>query len=373
MSAPRPALDALLRPELAAARAYQPEPGPFVVRLDANEAPALWGPRARERFGAIARGAELNRYPDPAAAALKRSLAAYAGGAPDEYLVGAGSDEAIVILLSSLGRARAPGAAPRVVTVAPTFVMYRISAFVRGLEVLEVPLDERWRAPAGPLVEAIGRADPHVVFLATPNNPTGRVVEPDTMRAVVEGAPNALVVIDQAYGPYADERFDDWLGRYPNVALLGTLSKVGLAALRVGWLRARPELVRELDKMRSPYNLPALSQELAAAALDEFSDELGRIVGEVRRERAALARGLEGFGFEVTPSQSNFLWARAPVPADALCSKLATCGVALRHFSSQAGRLREYVRVTVGTQREHALLFQALRQVLPSAEGAPPT
>jgi histidinol-phosphate aminotransferase len=370
MSAPLPG--SLLRPELAAARPYQPELGPFVVRLDANEAPDFWGARARERFGEIARSAEFNRYPDVVAARLKRALAAREGGAPDEYLTCAGSDEAITILLTALGRARPPAAAARVVTVAPTFVMYRISAFVRGLEVLEVPLDGRWRAPADALVEAARRADPHVIFLATPNNPTGLTLEPETLRAVVEATPNALVVVDQAYGPYADRRFDDWLGRYPNVALLDTLSDVGLAALRVGWLRGRPELVRELDKVRSPYNLPSLSQAIAAAAIDEFPDELDRIVAEVRRGREALARGLEGLGFEITPSEANFLWARAPLPAAELCSKLATCGVALRHFSSQGERLREYVRVTVGNESEHALLFQALRQVLVNGETGVP-
>jgi histidinol-phosphate aminotransferase len=236
-----------------------------------------------------------------------------------------------------------------------------------------VPLDDAWRAPAGPLVEAVRRADPHVVFLATPNNPTGLPLAPDALRAVLEAAPDALVVADEAYGPYADETFAPWFGRYPNLALLGTLSKVGLASLRVGWLRARPELVRELDKVRPPYNLPALSQQLATLALTELTDDLDRLVARVRAGRAELARGLAALGFDVTPSQANFLWARAPAPAAELCSKLASRGVALRHFSPHGERLRHHVRITVGTADEHERLFQALRHVLgatsPSAPG----
>jgi histidinol-phosphate aminotransferase len=363
----------LLRPELAALPAPGPPPGTFSLRLDANEAPDLWSDRARDRFAAIARETPLNRYPDLRCVELKRVLAAYAGGSPDEYLVGAGSDEAIAILLSALGRARPPAAAPRVVTLAPSFVMYRISALVRGIETVEVPLDDAWQAPTGALVDAVRRADPHVVFLATPNNPTGRAIDPESVRAVVEAAPNALVVLDEAYGPYADARFDAWPARYPNVALLGTLSKVGLASLRVGWLRGRPELVREIDKARSPFNVPELSQRIAVAALVEFRDELDRIVGEVRRGRDELARGLEALGFEVTPSQANFLWARAPLPADVLCGRLATHGVALRHFTSQGERLRDYVRVTVSTASEHALLLQTLRQIIATPADAAPT
>ncbi|HEU4532703.1 MAG TPA: aminotransferase class I/II-fold pyridoxal phosphate-dependent enzyme [Polyangiaceae bacterium] len=353
-----------MRHELARARAYVPPEGNFHLRLDANEAPDLWSARARERFGELARSAELNRYPDATCAELRRAVAARYGGSPDEYVMGAGSDELIAVLLSALGRARAPAAAPRVVTPAPTFVMYRVSSLVRGLEIVEVPTDEAWGCSAEALVEAIGRADPHVVFLATPNNPTGRALEPAALRAVVEAAPDALVVVDEAYGPYADGGFGDWPARHPNVALLGTLSKVGLAALRVGWLRGRPELARELDKMRPPYNVPSLSQRLAVAALDEFPDELARVVATVRAERDALSRGLAALGFVVTPSQANFVWAKAPLPAAELCGKLATRGVSVRHFPSGGEALRDYVRVTVGTSSEHDVLFQTLRQVL---------
>lgn len=366
-SSPAPAI---LRPELAQARAYLPPEGPFRLRLDANEAPDLWGDRARARFGELARSTELHRYPDPSCSELRRALAARHGGAPDEYVVGVGSDEIIAVLLSALGRARGPAAASRVVTPSPTFVMYRVSSLVRGIEVVEVPTDETWGVSERGVVEAIERVDPHVVFLATPNNPTGRVITPEALRTIVEAAPRALVVVDEAYGPYADEGFGDWPARYPNVALLGTLSKVGLAALRVGWLRGRPELVHELDKMRPPYNVPSLSQRLAIAALDEFPDELERIAATVRSERDVLTRGLAELGFLVTPSQANFVWAHAPLPAAALCGKLATRGVSLRHFSSGGERLCNHVRVTVGTSAEHEDLFQTLRQVL--AEGASP-
>jgi histidinol-phosphate aminotransferase len=360
-----------LRPELAQAHAYVPPKGTFHLRLDANEAPNLWSERARARFGELARSTELNRYPDPACSELRRALAARHGGAPGEYVIGAGSDENIAVLLSALGRAREPAAAQRVVTLSPTFVMYRVSALVRGIEVVEVPTDEAWGVSERGVVEAIERVDPHVVFLATPNNPTGRAITPSALRTIVEAAPNALVVVDEAYGPYADEGFGDWPARYPNVALLGTLSKVGLAALRVGWLRGRPELVHELDKMRPPYNVPSLSQRLAIAALDEFPDELERIATIVRSEREVLTKGLAELGFVVTPSQANFVWARSPLLAAELCSKLATRGVSLRHFPSAGERLRDHVRVTVGTAAEHEELFQALRHVLAEGSGPP--
>jgi histidinol-phosphate aminotransferase len=354
-------LEPILRAELSELTAYVPHPGDFEVRLDANEAPDFWSAAARARLAEASCEVLFSRYPDATAARLRSVLAKRLSARPEELIVGTGSDEIIALLLTALSRPRGNSRNPLVVTTTPTFVMYRMSAKARGFQVIEVPLDEAWQLDTKAIRRALEALDPSILFIATPNNPTGNLMNATAMRELVEAAPKTLVVIDEAYAAYASVSHADWLARHPNVALLGTLSKIGLAALRVGWLRGSPELVSAVDKVRQPYNLPAISQHLATVALDELAGEIDAAVDGVKSERARVSAELTSLGFVVTPSDANFVWVQTPGPAVEVFERLKSRSILVRSFHARGGRLTRQLRITIGTPDENRRLIEALR------------
>ncbi|HEV8245870.1 MAG TPA: histidinol-phosphate transaminase [Polyangiaceae bacterium] len=358
-------LSDLLRPELAELKPYLPTLGDFHVRLDANEAPPLFPGHVRDRLQQALSEVECERYPDPLMAELRAAIARHTGVSSEEVLAGVGSDEIISLLLTVLARPRPGSDAASIVTTTPSFVMYKLSARVRGQRVLEVPLDAEWDIAGEALVRAIEFGQPHVVFIASPNNPTGTMASRDRLAKVIEAAPSSLVVVDEAYVDYADRDQLDLYRRYPNVALLRTLSKIGFAALRVGWLVARPELVAEVDKARLPYNLNSYSQKVATLALSELGPAIKTVLGTVIGERERLAAELAKLpGLIVTPSQANFLWFRSERPASEVFSGLCARKVLVRSFHERGGRLAHQLRVTIGTPEENDEFLRCLREVM---------
>ncbi|HMJ13888.1 MAG TPA: histidinol-phosphate transaminase [Polyangiaceae bacterium] len=359
------ALEEMLRPELSEVQAYRPVVGDFRVRLDANEAPPLLGPGARQRLAEVSADTRWERYPDAASHALRAAIAAKCRVSSDEVLVGVGSDELITLLLTALSVPRDKTRAATLITTTPTFVMYRMSARIRGLQVLEVPLDEEWDVSVPSLLRAIELSTPNLIFIASPNNPTGNLASRDRVERVIQAAAGALVVIDEAYVDYSDSDQLDLYRKYDNVAVLRTLSKIGFAALRVGWLLGRPELVRELDKARLPYNLNSLSQRLGTVVLSELSADVDATLSAVRKERERLASALIGMNaISVTPSQANFIWFRTQRAASEVFEGLMQRQVLVRSFHGRGGRLKNQLRVTVGTASENEEFLQALREVV---------
>ncbi len=352
----------LLRADLADLRSYEPHPGQFDVRLDANESPALLSPEAAAELARALAPPSFNRYPDARATDLRRAIADRSDAEPDEVLVGVGSDEVIALLLTALDRPQGRNPAPTIVTPAPTFVMYRLSARARGFKVVEVPLDAAWDLDAGSMGRAVELARPNLVFVATPNNPTSRQVSLDRLEALIVAAPSAIVVIDEAYVDFAPRSQLHLRRAYPNVVVLRTLSKVGFAALRVGWMIGPAELVREIDKVRQPYNLPEPTQRGATLVLRELAEETARAVARVVAERERLAAALPALGFGVTPSDANFLWIEAPRPAGELAEALAARGVLVKSFHAAGGRLSRRLRVTVGLPAENDRLLREIAQ-----------
>ena len=350
----------LLRADLAELRSYAPRPGTFEVRLDANECPPLLSPEASAELARALVPAAWNRYPDARAVELRSVIAERDGVAPDEVLVGTGSDEVIALLLTALDRPQGRNPAPTIVTTSPTFVMYRQSARARGFKVVEVPLDAAWDLDAPMMVRAIELMRPNVVFIATPNNPTSRLCSLDRLEAVIAAASDALVVVDEAYIDFAPRTQLHLRARYPNVAILRTLSKIGFAALRVGWMLGPAELVGEIDKTRQPYNLPAPSQQGATFVLRALGGEIARMRDVVVAERARLAAGLTGLGLGVTPSDANFLWVESVGPAGELVEALASRGVLVKSFHAAGGRLARRLRITVGLPAENDRLLEEL-------------
>jgi histidinol-phosphate aminotransferase len=190
------------------------------------------------------------------------------------------------------------------------------------------------------------------------------MVSAGRLGTLIERAPDSLFVVDEAYIDYASRDQLELFERYPNVAILRTLSKVGFAAIRVGWLVAQAELVTELDKVRLPYNVPTPSQALATLALTELSGEIDSIARVVKRERDAMSQALAEAGkVEVTPSQANFLWLKTRTPAAQVFDALKTRGILVRSFHQRGGRLANQLRVTVGTPAQNAELLKTLHEV----------
>lgn len=242
--------------------------------------------------------------------------------------------------------------------------MYRMSARVRGQRVLEVPLDAAWDLALDSMLKGIEHAPPNVIFIATPNNPTGNLADPERLERLIRAAPSSLVVIDEAYIPYSNRDQLDLYRRYENVAVMRTLSKIGFAALRVGWLIARPALLAEIDKVRLPYNMNCPAQALGALAVTELQPEIRNIVSYVVAERERVSAALSALpGITVTPSQANFLWLHSERPAADLFQGLQDRGVLVRSFHQRGGRLANQLRVTIGTREENDRFLGCLREL----------
>ncbi len=359
-------LRALLRSELAELSSYVPDAASYAVRLDANEAPPLLSESALARLSELASSTAWQRYPDARAVALREAVASRLSIAVDEVLVGAGSDEIINLLLTALGNPRPGDSAATILTTTPTFVMYRLSARVRGQRVVEVPLDDTWDLSLAGMLRAIDMCRPNLVFIAAPNNPTGTLPSVERVEAVIDAAPDSVIVLDEAYVDYASRDLLA-LRRHENVVVLRTLSKVGFAALRVGFLIGRPSLVSEVDKVRSPYNVPAVSQRLGRAVLEELWPDVRVLIDQVVSERQRVTLGLQALpGLSVAESHGNFLWVRTERLAGEVFEGLRSRGVLVRSFHGRGGRLAHQLRITVGTAQENDALLTALGEVLTS-------
>jgi histidinol-phosphate aminotransferase len=334
------------------------------IRLDANESPWPLPPPARVRLAEVLAEAPLHRYPDSAAREVKRLLAARLSAAPDELVLGVGSDEVLGMLMAIFGKPRSDASRASVVLPVPTFVMVSLAARVHGLDPIEVPLlHPTWALDREGMLDAIRTHRPNLVYVATPNNPTGNVVGDDDLEALIRAAPDALVVIDDAYGAFAGITHEHLCTKHANVAVVGTLSKIGFAGLRLGWARLHPLLAAEVEKARLPYNLGTYAQLAAATVLGEMPEVIDDAVARIVAERARLGAKLaEIERVRVHPSQANFFLVEVP-DAAAVQAELATRGIAVRSFTSSA-RLVNCLRITVGTEVENDALVAALREVV---------
>jgi histidinol-phosphate aminotransferase len=228
-----------------------------------------------------------------------------------------------------------------------------------------VPLDAGWDLATASLHAALRMAEPNLIFIASPNNPTGNKMSEARLIELIEAAPRSLVVVDEAYIDYSDHDQLELYRRYENVAILRTLSKIGFAALRVGWLIARAPLIREIDKVRLPYNMPTLSQVLGTLAVTELAPEIRRITSEVIAERKQLAAELAKLPrLAVHASQANFLWLHSERPAAEIFEGLKQRGVLVRSFHQRGGRLSHQLRVTIGTHDENQALLEGMKALV---------
>jgi histidinol-phosphate aminotransferase len=358
MSEDRSPLESLVHPHLESLAPYRAPAHTATVKLDANESPWTLPAWARARLAEAVAEVALHRYPDPRAARLRALVAARFGGAEDDLVLGAGSDEVIALLVGTFGRPRGVAPVAKVLFPGPTFVMYSNTARAHGLEPVEVPLAADFQLDVDAMRAAVEVHRPNLVFLASPNNPTGSAFDEGAVEALLEVDRSVLVVIDEAYAAFSKRSLGHLVDRHPNAALMSTLSKVGLAAIRVGFCRMPAGLAAIVDKVRQPFNLNALSQRVAEIALSELTEVLDAHVAAVIAERHRLRDGLRAAGVEPHPSDANFLLCRVDDP-DHFTARLAARGIAIKNLHGLGGPLAHHVRITVGTPDENTLLLEA--------------
>jgi histidinol-phosphate aminotransferase len=349
----------LIRPEIRALKAYHVPDARGLIKLDAMENPYTWPEALKQEWLDSLRDVPINRYPDPAAqtlrAQLKQSLAVPAGM---DVLLGNGSDELIQLVLMGVA---SPGAV--VLAPQPTFVMYQMIATFVGMQFVGVPLATDFALDLGAMRTAIKQHQPAVVFLAYPNNPTGNLFDAAAIEIILREAPG-LVVVDEAYHAFAQQSFMLRLGEFDNLLVMRTLSKQGLAGLRLGILAGDPAWLAEFDKLRLPYNINSLTQASAEFALQHM-DVLDEQATRLRIAREQLVQDIGALpGVRVWPSAANFILFRTDTSADAVFAALRQQGVLIKNLSGAGGVLTNCLRVTVGTPHENAAFLAALRQAL---------
>ena len=344
----------LLRDEIRALAAYHVPDSQGMIKLDAMENPYGLPSEVEREIAAVVAAAQLNRYPDPHARGLKQRLRETMSVPEDmELLVGNGSDELIQVLAMALAR---PGAV--LLGVEPSFVMFRLIASATGMRYVGVPLGPDFALDVPALEAAVRSHRPALTFLAYPNNPTGNLFDAQAMERIIALSPG-LVVADEAYHAFAGRSFMARLSAHPNLLVMRTLSKLGLAGLRLGMLIGRPEWLREVDKVRLPYNVNVLSQRIAEVVL-RHGDVLEGQAGAIRAERARLFARLSGLGgVRAFPSEANFILFRVP-GADTVFAGLKARGVLIKNLNGSHPMLADCLRVTVGTPAENDTFIDAL-------------
>ena len=345
----------LVRPEILALKAYHVAPADGMVKLDAMENPYPLPPAMRRELAQALAGVELHRYPDPSAPKLRELLKRKMGvPAGMEVLLGNGSDDLIQVLALALAR---PGAV--MMYPAPTFVMYAMNAAFSGMRAVAVPLREDFSFDADAFIERMKIEKPALVFLAYPNNPTGVLYEEKDIERVIRACPG-LVVLDEAYHVFAGRTFMSRLAEFSNLLVLRTVSKLGLAGIRLGYLAGAPAWIGELDKVRQVYNVNVLTQAAASFVLERL-EVLEAQAAQIRKDREALKTELEKLkGVTVFPSAANFFLVRV-ADAPATFEALRRQGVLVRNLHPG---VKDCLRVTVGTPDENRILLTALREAL---------
>jgi histidinol-phosphate aminotransferase len=347
-----------VRPEIRALSAYHVPPSADFIKLDAMENPYHWPEEMVEEWLAVLRDVSLNRYPDPSPAGLKASLGEAMGvPAGQDVLLGNGSDELIQMIAMTLAQ---PGRV--ILAPEPSFVMYKMIATFTGMDYVGVPLAGDFSLDLPAMLAAIQQHQPAVTFLAYPNNPTGDLFDRDTVRAVIEASPG-LVVVDEAYHAFAGASFMDELGKYDNLLVMRTVSKMGLAGLRLGLLAGPREWLTEFDKTRLPYNINVLTQVSAEFALTH-REVLDAQTQQICADREKLMAALQAMeGVQPFPSRANFILFRV-ADANVVFEALKVQGVLIKNMGASVGPLAQCLRVTVGTPEENAAFLGALQQAL---------
>jgi histidinol-phosphate aminotransferase len=356
------AADKLVRPEIQAMRAYHVADATGLVKLDVMESPYGLPSELAEEIGRLVAGLSLNRYPVPTATRLRaliREVMQVPAGC--DVLLGNGSDECIQYVTATLAREGAVVMAP-----SPSFAMFSMHALFYRLRFVGVPLRADFSLDAEAFLAAMAREKPALVWIAFPNNPTGNAFPVADIERIVRAAPG-LVVIDEAYQPFAGATFMPRLAEFENLVVMRTVSKIGMAGLRLGYVAGRPEWIGAFDKARSPFNVNVVTEAIAIKLLENkkvLDAQAARVLAERERLRPELERLP---GLKVYPSAANFFLVRVAGGKGAgtkVFDGLKAQGVLVKDFSGGLPALDNCLRLTVGTPDENRILLTALREAL---------
>lgn len=349
----------LIRPQILALKAYHVQHASGMIKLDAMENPFRLPGALRDSIAEIAHDVAYNRYPDASAEELKAALRRTMHIPQDAAIVlGNGSDELIQILEMAVARHGATVLSPD-----PGFVMYRIVAEYTGLRFVGVPLQADFTLDLPAMLDAMERERPAVVFLAYPHNPTGVLFDAMDVEEIIRAAPG-LVVIDEAYTPFAGgASFMARVGEFPNLIVMRTLSKLGLAALRLGYMVGPAVWMNQFEKLRLPYNINTMTQAIALRVLNatEALENQARIIVEQRARMFAETSAMSDV--QVFPSYANFLLMRVP-DANALHLSMLERRVLIKNLHGAHPLLHNCVRVTIGTPAENDVFLAQLAETL---------
>lgn len=350
--------ESLIRQEILALNAYHVPPAIGMVKLDAMENPYLLPPQLRCEIAQLVAEAEINRYPDAGAHHLKaeiRKITSLPAGM--EILLGNGSDEIIQLLALAVAKPEAV-----LLSVEPSFVMYKMIAAFVGMKYVGVPLAEDFSLDLQATLNAIKLENPALVFLAYPNNPTGNLFDADAIKQIIEATPG-LVVVDEAYYAFASDSFIPYLSDYKNLLVMRTFSKLGMAGLRMGFLAGAKAWLEQLEKLRLPYNVGVLPQ-LVAAQLLEYHDVLLDQAESIKQERTKLLAKLKTLDVvRAYPSEANFILFSVK-KATLVFEGLKQRGVLIKNLNGGHPMLKDCLRVTVGTANENQKFITALQETI---------
>lgn len=344
----------LKRLDLKGMEPYDAYYAPGVIRMDANENPHDFPTEVKEYMVSQMGPQFFGRYPDSMARELVYDLASFFGVGTENIVVGNGSDELILNIMLAFGVGR------KVHIASPTFSMYGIHARVAGAVPVNVQRDQDFGVDVKAMIRSAG--EDSVIIICNPNNPTGTATRPEDIAALA-GSTNSLVVVDEAYIEFGGQSSIPLLDKYPNLLVMRTFSKAfGLAGMRVGYLLASPEVVRELMRIKQPFNVNSFSQ-MAARSVLKFRNLFQDRIGQIMLDRKNLDKNLREIpGVKVYPTVANFLFFSTGAPAGEVYQGLLEEGVMVR-FIGVPGR-GDYLRVSVGTERENNIFIDKLKSVL---------
>jgi histidinol-phosphate aminotransferase len=352
----------IVRPDVQALSAYPVSDATGLVKLDVMESPYRLPDWLAKEVGEVVANLALNRYPVPTALKLRaliRDVMKVPAGC--DVLLGNGSDECIQYITASVAK---PGAV--VMAPGPSFVMFQMQAQFYNLTFVGVPLNADFSLDADKFIAAMAEHQPALVWIAYPNNPTGNAFAVADIERIIRAAPG-LVVIDEAYQPFAGGTFMDKLNDYDNLVVMRTVSKIGMAGVRLGYVAGKPEWINEFDKTRSPFNINVMTEAVAIKLLEnkKVLDEQAAVILAEREKLAAELATLPAL--TLYPSAANFLLARVKGEKGAgtqVFDRMKKAGVLVKNFSGGHPMLENCLRLTVGAPGENRAMLAALKAAL---------
>lgn len=349
-------IEEIVREEIRNLKAYQVKEFPVEIKLDANESSYCLPEEFLDELFSAIKKVSFNRYPDPNAVKLKEVICQDLGVDRDKLIIGNGSDELIQSIIIAFG-----GERERVLFPVPTFAMYEILSIALGQVPIKVPLDDKWDLDLDAMKRAIKEENPRIIFLSFPNNPTGNCFSSDKVLEIISLS-KGIVVLDEAYFDFGRKSFLDSLKDFKNLIVLRSLSKIGMAGLRIGMMIADSRLVEQVAKVKLPYNVNIISQEIARFILTN-KGIIDRQIGLIIKEREKLAGEMKGFDtITPFPTNANFILFKEKSDNRIIWDALLKNGILIKDLNHMEF-LKNCLRVTIGTEQENRRFLEALKQI----------